>query len=948
MTITSNQSGAGIQQTSSDDGRDVLLFPSLGRELLNQLENTKFVMTLPEPLEDGPRGDEPKRDEPRRDEPKKDEPRRGDVRQFLERMARDPLSMIEDVLKNGPQKAATLLFDTLSVKSPETAALVFRSLPPLTGTSAGDAMIVLACVRHPDVAKRFIDSIPPGAATGLGDAELLAYIKAHVEIAPAMQILLDDKFSGGKGKLTDKERDIIAKSMSSASQEAAMFLAERVLERAPLEAGVLLRNPEALSGHARGASIFANVARYAPEAVTAEVLKPLTAELRNAVLEIRDATLFLKKLDPRLVVGGDALPMDEVARGKVRDLVLKADVSKLPDAVLHRSVQMLGKIAPDIAAELGFRNASRFKSPDAMAVLAELTIYNPEGALDKAKEFLKQKHMLGKIVVAEAMFYFALMNPEAATRRCDDLIAGPLADDKRTGDRLRQNVGLAKAFRLTLGNDKLEDPVKTRAMIEGVEKLGPTVRNEFLSIFGPLAPHILIENPSLLKIPEMLRIAAEFAAKDPAFVISRFAEHKNEQLLRTAAFALGAEKSFGPEAPLEEVPREIAAFKLDDKARALAVESFKAGLAAGKDIYLLRGTPPPKDGTPGMLIAEPAIRRVAEIKAADLLFPATNGKLVPFEKLSDAERASWTPRAILELKMAVSRNLPEGTTKVTADLVQAGCKTLFEAAGKYDSIAVAKGRDVYVLANSDNWRENLKGLNMPPWVSFWAEKSLGEPNAFAGKELMKSLKAQEARSVSRFSPAVTDLSPSVAKNNFLATFETAKIKSTFIFAGHGSPTGLASTGGDVVNGLPTKGEAEIAPGELAEVLIRRAEALKAGKVSVEDRDLVILDSCFSQDYMRAVFSRISEKCTDPEVLARLPIFAVASEHGHLSYGRATKDRDSFVGYMFRGTGTTTLKDLRFLILPTSNPGLFFLEPGKSGEVPRMFQLGSDVRPRNYA
>ena len=864
----------------------------------------------------------------------------------LERFLQNPFGTVTDVLWNGPSRLAKQFERMLTIDSAEKAEAVFQAAGTLANTVLGEQLVVLAAIRFPAAATKYIESIPREQANAAGTKEFIAYLQAHIDAAPVLRLMTSDQLVRGRFEPTDKQRELIAKTMQGVSTDAAMLIAERLLAVAPSEAGVLLKGALPLAAHPRSEAIFCAIAMFAPDSLTEEVLKGLKLPYAQALSDMRDAALTLRSIDKRLDLAAPPIdPGDADGAAALLERIASFDGSKLSDPILHRTVRLLQRRFPQGAAALGFRYPERFSTVEGLGMLAELAEFAPERALENSKFFAGSPHLVGKYVLADALVAVCLKDPKAAMLKFNELQKGPFGKDVRLCDRIETQLQVIGALAALGENENFQDPGRNKRFIESLEKLSPGARLAALRIVTKLAPHILLDHPELLSDPEILANGGAFAHRNPAIVLSSYEQHKSVELIHAAAFALGVDASWQPEVPSGKDRHPLDQFKLPDAVRKAAESRYALGLAMGKDVRTLRSAPEGvKDGA-FALLSDPAVRMLPEIKTDDLRFPGPKGSFVPLSELPETERMAWTPRAILDLKLSIARNLVVAGSTVSRESVNAASRKLFEVAASLDCIAVVKDRDVYILANDEIWRDYLGTTGAPPWHGFWAETSLAEPRVFGGRGLRKALLNDGASSVTVITPRPSDVSQIVAKERFLESFAKAEVGSTFILTGHGSPEAFALTGGDVVNGRPTRGEAELQPGELADALLRRAEAQKKAKTPTATRDIMLIDACFSQDFLREVVERIRQRSDDPEVLSRLPVFAVASERGQYSFGAPTETGSHFLGTLFRRDGgrPVTLRDVRELVLPSSNPGLFFLEPPKKDAKPDLFQLGqSDI------
>lgn len=238
---------------------------------------------------------------------------------------------------------------------------------------------------------------------------------------------------------------------------------------------------------------------------------------------------------------------------------------------------------------------------------------------------------------------------------------------------------------------------------------------------------------------------------------------------------------------------------------------------------------------------------------------------------------------------------------MTSEEIMQSYYRILELRKKYGEISLYEGREVVVLRHGEKWKpeytDELGTHATPPEL-------IGTDRFFDAEtvEMMKTSMGPDADGrldvIGPTSDVPTLEELRAVKERMLTAIVEKKPPATFLFDGHGSPTGSHFAEGEIVGGRPKPGEDVqfISEKEYADAIIKRIE--KYGP-EVTATDIYITTGCYGHTFGRNVSKRLAAA----KLIA--PITISGSEYGQYGFSEHTRSRGILVKVM--GLGKTGVK-----------------------------------------
>lgn len=238
---------------------------------------------------------------------------------------------------------------------------------------------------------------------------------------------------------------------------------------------------------------------------------------------------------------------------------------------------------------------------------------------------------------------------------------------------------------------------------------------------------------------------------------------------------------------------------------------------------------------------------------------------------------SLTPQQAAQWRAMITRNLSFNRQAVTRENVMSECTRILEQRKKYRGVSLFAGREVLHVAHSE------------------LRDKKNKTHRFGSDALQNAIRFQSGNDHYQFiRPEATRESLKEAKDAILKNIVSAGHPFTFVFEGHGSPEAIYLSDGEVIDEKrvrETPDTIRITVAELATALRLRSEWFPAvgDPADPRRRDILVLESCFNADFLRALHTRLGD--------APKPIVLGASEYGQYSYDQKS---DTLGSHFFSG------------------------------------------------
>ncbi len=254
------------------------------------------------------------------------------------------------------------------------------------------------------------------------------------------------------------------------------------------------------------------------------------------------------------------------------------------------------------------------------------------------------------------------------------------------------------------------------------------------------------------------------------------------------------------------------------------------------------------------IFRDPALGRWNDVREewipwARIGIPARDPKPRLLQPLSAAEERTEGLRS--QWRAMIARNLFAQKLPVREDTVRDECLRILREREANRDVPIFAGRNVLLLANNERLTETRQG----------------DAFRFGRNHVQHAIQVQQQGggrlSFLRSEPSAADDRMQAyqrllrSKDDALDRICKTAPPFTFVFSGHGMPDGLYLNQGEFVQGSLQSTGVRITPDELAEAWIQRARLYpQLAQATPQTRDLIILDSCFSTDFLRAFYSRL--------------------------------------------------------------------------------------------
>lgn len=250
-------------------------------------------------------------------------------------------------------------------------------------------------------------------------------------------------------------------------------------------------------------------------------------------------------------------------------------------------------------------------------------------------------------------------------------------------------------------------------------------------------------------------------------------------------------------------------------------------------------------------------------------------RLANWETYQPAWFETWAPKfpdmPLIKLRTIITRNLAALDTPPSQQAVDTAAATLSEQRDAARQINLFRGRNVILAANSEKWRTSEGGPNH---------------DRFGVAPVRNSITSQGGHltTIRGADQQATDETLEKIKNNLLQKIRITPPPFTFMFDGHGSDV-LHLTNDTVnrdlynrISSVIGSAHGRITVAELASALIDRQKNFpELGKGSLQQQDILIFASCFSQSFAIRVYEIITKAGITP------PIITGMSEYGQYGF-----------------------------------------------------------------
>lgn len=247
--------------------------------------------------------------------------------------------------------------------------------------------------------------------------------------------------------------------------------------------------------------------------------------------------------------------------------------------------------------------------------------------------------------------------------------------------------------------------------------------------------------------------------------------------------------------------------------------------------------------------------------------------------LPESERTEWILRTTRNM---YAEGIPATEDNFKEYLTQT---ILLQSNPEFTDMDVFKGRNVICLGHNEageKWYQHQRYLN---------------------DTTQKSISAQSPKSMQLYQGGETKRGLDLVKSQFLETVSRTK-DLTIYFNGHGDKDNIYLSDGFVVNNevQSDRGTISINTEEFAQSLIQQS------KLGDDSRVIIISHSCFSQNFVRALYEKLEEAGVE-----KLPIMIGMSEYGQYSSsvtGLLSVFNDKFFENMLKeSSGATKIQDI---------------------------------------